>query len=115
MARVKRGFKRRRRVKKWLKLAKGNFSRRRTVWKPAKETVMKGLTYAYRDRRTKRREIRSLWIARINAAVRMGGMSYSRFIHGLKKTKIELDRKTLADLAIHDPTAMAKIVQLAKS
>lgn len=115
MARVKRGTKRRARVKKWLSRAEGNFGRRKNVWKIAKETVLKGLGYAYRDRRLKKREYRRLWIARINAAVRENGMSYSRFIHGLKKQNVELDRKVLADIAIHDPETMSQIVELAKS
>lgn len=115
MARVKRGFKRRRRVKKWIKLAKGNFGRRKNVWKVAKETVQKGLEYSYRDRKWKKREYRGLWIQRINASVRSHGINYSRFMHGLKKHNIELDRKILADIAINDPQAMARIVEIAKS
>ena len=89
--------------------------RRRTIYKAAVETVMKGLAYAYRDRRLKKREYRRLWIARINAASRLNGMSYSRFIFGLKKHNIGLDRKILADLAIHDAATFSKIAELAKS
>jgi large subunit ribosomal protein L20 len=113
--RAKRGFKRRRRVKKWLKMAKGNFGRRKNVLKPAKETVMKGLEYQYRDRKWKKREYRALWIQRINAAVRAHGLSYSRFIAGLKKHEVELDRKVLADIAINDPQGLEQIVKLAQS
>ena len=115
MARATRGVKGRRRHKKWIKLAKGNTMRRRTIYKAAVETVMKGLEYAYRDRRMKKREYRRLWIARINAAVRPHGLSYSRFIAGLKKNEIGLDRKVLADLAINDAATFGKIVALAKS
>ncbi len=115
MARAKRGVKGRRRHKKWLRLAKGNTGRRRTIYKAAVETVQKGLEYAYRDRRLKKREYRRLWIARINAGTRQHGLSYSRFIAGLKKHGVELDRKVLADLAINDAAGFGKIVELAKS
>ena len=114
MARVKRGVKGRQRHKKWLKLAKGNTGRRRTIYKAAVETVQKGLEYAYRHRKHKKRDYRRLWIARINAAVRTRGTNYSRFIAGLKKHGIELDRKSLADLAIHDEAGFTRIVEIAK-
>lgn len=113
--RAKRGFKRRRRVKKWLKLAKGNFGRRKNVWKAAKETVLKGLGYQFAARKAKKRDYRRLWIQRINAAVRPHGISYSRFIAGLKAKNVEIDRKVLADLAINDPSAIQRYVELAKS
>lgn len=115
MARAKRGVKGRRRHKKWLKLAKGNTMRRRTIYKAAVETVQKGLSYAYVHRKHKKRQYRRLWIARINAAARINGLSYSRFAAGLKKHGVEIDRKILADLAINDAAAFARIVELAKS
>lgn len=114
MARAKRGVKGRRRHKKWLKLAKGNTGRRKNIYKAATETVQKGLGYAYRDRKIKKRDYRRLWIARINAGSRLHGLSYSRFIAGLKKHGVELDRKILADLAITDAEGFGKIVELAK-
>ena len=115
MARATRGVKGRRRHKKWLKLAKGNVGRRSTIYKAAVETVQKGLVYAYRDRKVKKREYRRLWIARINAAARQHGINYSRFMNGLKKAGIDLDRKMLADLAVHDADAFGKLVEQAKS
>jgi large subunit ribosomal protein L20 len=113
--RAKRGVKLRRRHKKWLKLAKGNFLARRKLFRPAKTTVEKGLKYAYRHRKLNKRDYRALWIVRINAAVRQHGLSYSKFIAGLKKHGVELDRKILADLAINDPKGMADVVRLATS
>jgi large subunit ribosomal protein L20 len=113
--RAKRGVKLRRRHKKWLKLAKGNFLARRKLFRPAKTTVEKGLKYAYRHRKHTKRDYRALWIVRINAAVRQHGLSYSKFIAGLKKHSVELDRKILADLAINDPKGMADVVRLATS
>lgn len=104
----------RERRKKVLKLAKGNFLARRNVWTVAKNTVEKGLTYAYRDRRVKKREFRSLWIQRINAAVRPMGMTYSVFIDKLNKKGIELNRKVLADLAMNHPQAFEAIVNSVK-
>ncbi|MDH5398335.1 MAG: 50S ribosomal protein L20 [Cyclobacteriaceae bacterium] len=98
------------RRKKTMKLAKGYFGRRKNVWTVAKNAVEKGLTYAYRDRRVKKREFRALWIQRINAAARIHGMSYSTFIGALKAHNIDLDRKVLADLATNQPEAFAKIV-----
>lgn len=114
MPRVKRGVTARARHKKVLKLAKGFRGRRKNVYRVAKQAVMKAGQYAYRDRRTKKRVFRKLWIARINAASRELGMTYSQFINGLKKASIELDRKTLADIAVHDKEAFASIVEQAK-
>lgn len=115
MPRVKRGTKARNRRKKIMKLAKGNVGGRRKLYRQARETVEKGLTYAYRDRRVRKREFRSLWIVRINAAVREHGLSYSRFVDGLKKAGIEMDRKVLADLAIRDADAFGQIADKAKA
>lgn len=115
MPRVKRGTKARNRRKKIMKLAKGNVGGRRKLYRQARETVEKGLTYAYRDRRVRKREFRSLWIVRINAAARAGGLSYSQFISGMKKAGIEMDRKVLADLAIRDADAFGQIVDKAKA
>ncbi len=108
MPRVKRGVTARARHKKVLTQAKGYRGRRNTVYRIAKEAVMKAGQYAYRDRRTKKREFRALWIARINAAVRELGMSYSVFMNGLKKASIDIDRKVLADLAVHDKAAFTQ-------
>jgi len=113
--RVKTGVVRRRRHKKLLKQARGFFSGRRKHFRKAKEQLERSLVYAYRDRRQKKRDFRRLWIIRINAACRLNDISYSRFINGLKKANIELDRKILADLAMNDATAFAKVVQTAKS
>jgi large subunit ribosomal protein L20 len=104
----------RERRKKVLKLAKGNFLARRNVWTVAKNTVEKGLTYAYRDRRTKKRNFRSLWIQRINAAVRPFGMTYSVFINKLLTKGIQLNRKVLADLAMNHPDAFKEVVNAVK-
>jgi len=101
--------------KKILKLAKGNRGMRRTSFRRAKEAVMRALYYEYRDRRLRKREFRRLWIARINAAVRLHGLSYSEFMNGLKKAGIELNRKMLADIAVRDPAAFSRIVEKAKS
>lgn len=111
--RVRRGFKARRRRNKILKLAKGYQQGRRTMYSKAHETVMKALSYAYRDRRQRKRQFRRLWIARINAAARRHGLSYSRFIHGLSKANVELDRKVLADIAVHDAAGFARLAELA--
>lgn len=102
------------RRKKVLKLAKGNFGSRRNVWTVAKNTVEKGLTYAYRDRKNKKREFRALWIQRINAAARLHGMTYSEFMGKLGKAGIALNRKVLADLAMNHPQAFVKIVESVK-
>ncbi len=115
MPRVKRGTKARNRRKKIMKLAKGNVGGRRKLYRQARETVEKGLVYAYRDRRVRKREFRSLWIVRINAAARAHGLSYSRFIDGLKRAGIEMDRKVLADLAVRDADAFGQIADKAKA
>jgi large subunit ribosomal protein L20 len=106
--RVKRGFKARRRRKKVLKLAKGYRGGRSKLFRTAADAVDKALMYAYRDRRVRKRDFRKLWITRINAAVRMHNLSYSKFIHGLKLAGVELDRKVMAELAISDPAGFAK-------
>lgn len=103
------------RRKKYLKRAKGFVSGRRRQAITARETVERALAYAYRDRRTKKRDFRKLWITRINAAARVNGLSYSHFINGLKKAEIEIDRKVLADLAVHDAGAFTKLAEAAKS
>lgn len=115
MARVKRGVTARARHKKVLALAKGYYNARRKVYRVAKQAVIKAEQYAYRDRRAKKREFRALWIVRINAAARQFGMSYSRFIAGLQKASIAVDRKSLADLAVHDPQAFAALAERAKA
>ncbi|APX93141.1 50S ribosomal protein L20 [Halomonas sp. 1513] len=115
MTRVKRGVVARRRHKKVLKQAKGYYGARSRVFRVAKQAVIKAGQYAYRDRRQRKRQFRALWIARINAAARINGMSYSRFIDGLKKAGIEIDRKVLADLAVHEKAAFAAIVEKAKA
>jgi large subunit ribosomal protein L20 len=112
--RVKTGTVRRRRHKKILKMAKGFYSGRRKHFRKAKEQVERSLVYAFRDRKQKKRDFRKLWIVRINAACRLNDISYSRFINGLKKAGIELDRKILADLAMNEPETFAKIVEQAK-
>jgi large subunit ribosomal protein L20 len=113
MPRVKRGTKARRRHKKVLKLAKGNVGGRRRGYRQGRETVEKGLTYAYRDRKVRKRDFRGLWIVRINAAARLHGLSYSRFLAGLKKAGVDLDRKVLADLAVRDPAAFGDLARIA--
>ena len=115
MPRVKRGVTAHARHKKILDLAKGYRGRRKNVYRIAKQAVMKAGQYAYRDRRAKKREFRALWIVRINAAVRDLDMSYSVFIAGLKKAEIEIDRKVLADLAVHDREAFNKIAEQVKA
>ena len=115
MPRVKRGVTAKARHKKILTQSKGYRGRRGNVYRIAKEAVMKAGQYQYRDRRNKKREFRALWIARINAAVRELGMSYSVFMNGLKKASIDIDRKVLADLAVHDKTAFSKIAEQAKA
>jgi large subunit ribosomal protein L20 len=111
MARVKRGFKARRRRNRILKVAKGYQGRRATLYKTARMAVYKGWTYAYRDRKAVKRDYRALWIVRINAASRALGVKYSEFIALLDRAGVELDRKVLADLAIHDPAGFARIVE----
>ena len=115
MARVKRGVIARARHKKILKLAKGYYGARSRVFRVAKQAVIKAGQYAYRDRRTKKRVFRQLWIARINAAARELGLTYSQFANGLKKASIEIDRKMLADIAVHDKAAFSSIVDQVKA
>ena len=115
MARVKRGVTAGRRHKKVLGKAKGYYNARRKVYRAAKQAVIKAGQYAYRDRRQKKREFRALWIARINAAARIHGLSYSRMIDGLGRAGVEIDRKVLADLAVHDATAFGMIAAQAKA
>ena len=114
MPRVKGGTVTRRRRKKVLKLAKGYFGSKHTLFKVAKQQVMKSYMYAYRDRRQKKRDFRRLWITRINAAARMNGISYSVLMNGLKKAGVEVNRKMLADLAVHDAAAFTALVEQAK-
>ena len=115
MARVKRGVTARARHKRTLHAAKGYYAARRKVYRVAKQAVTKAAQYAYIGRKQRKRQFRSLWIVRINAAARMYGMSYSRFMNGLLKANIKLDRKALADIAIHDIAAFGKIAEQAKS
>lgn len=115
MPRVKGGTVTRQRRKRVLKLAKGYYGAKHSLFKTAKQQVMKSGQYAYRDRRQKKRDFRKLWIARINAAARMNNMSYSRFMHGLKLAGIEINRKMLADIALTDEKAFANLVEQAKS
>ncbi len=114
MPRVTRGFKARRRRNRVLKLAKGFRGGKSRLYRTATEAVDKALGYAYRDRRNKKRDFRRLWIARISAGVKMNGMNYSRFIGGLKKADIDLDRKVLSNMAILDAPAFSEVVKLAK-
>jgi len=114
LPRVKRGVRARKRHKKVLKLAKGYFGSRGKLFRPARETVMKALWYAYRDRRVRKREFRRLWIARINAAARKDGLSYSRFMCGLKQAGVQVNRKMLADLAVRDAGAFSQLVRQAR-
>ena len=111
--RIKRGFKARRRRKKVLKLAKGFRGGHSKLFRTAADSVDKALMYAYRDRRARKRDFRRLWIVRINAAARMNDLSYSKFMNGLKRADIELDRKVLADLAVSDPAGFTQIATLA--
>jgi large subunit ribosomal protein L20 len=114
MPRAKRGFKARRRRKRILKLAKGYTGGRRRQYRQARETVERGLVYAYRDRRNKKRDFRRLWTVRINAAARLNGLSYSRLMYGLSQAGVEIDRKILAALAMRDPQAFAAVTDMAK-
>ncbi|WNS74542.1 50S ribosomal protein L20 [Bacillus sp. DTU_2020_1000418_1_SI_GHA_SEK_038] len=114
MPRVKGGTVTRKRRKKVLKLAKGYFGSKHTLYKVANQQVMKSLMYAYRDRRNKKRDFRKLWVTRINAAARMNGLSYSRLMHGLKLAGIEVNRKMLAELAIADEKAFTELASVAK-
>jgi large subunit ribosomal protein L20 len=115
MPRVKRGVVARARHKKVLDQAKGYYGARSRTYRMAKQAVIKAGQYAYRDRRQKKRQFRALWIVRINAAARLCGLSYSRLIDGLNKANIELDRKVLADMAVHDHSAFAAVAELAKA
>lgn len=114
MARVKRGVQANRRHKKILKRAKGYYGARSRVYRVAVQAVTKAGQYAYRDRRNKKRTFRRLWIARINAGARLNGLSYSRFINGMKKANIAIDRRVLADIAMHDAVAFAALAEKAK-
>lgn len=111
MPRVKGGPRTRRRHNKVLKLTKGQFGTRRSLWRRGNEAMLKSLWYAHRDRRNRKRDFRRLWIARINAAARQNGMSYNRFIYGTKQAGIELDRKILADIAVRDGATFTKLVE----
>ncbi|HLR35809.1 MAG TPA: 50S ribosomal protein L20 [Tissierellales bacterium] len=115
MARVKRGTNARRRHKKVLKQAKGYYGAKSKLFKPANQAVMKSLNYAYIGRKQKKRNFRKLWITRINAATRANGMSYSRFINGLKKADIEINRKMLSEMAIHDAEGFTQLVEIVKN
>jgi len=115
MSRVKGAVRTRARHKKILKLAKGYFGAKSTCFRIANQAVMKSLVYAYKDRKLKKRSFRQLWIARINAAARINGLSYSRFINGLKKAEINLNRKVLSDMAINDAPAFAQLAEKAKA
>jgi len=115
MPRAKRGNKRLERRKKILKLAKGYRGTKSKLYRSAKESVERGLNFAYTGRKLKKRDFRSLWIVRIGAAARLNGLNYSNFMHGLKLAGIELDRKVLADLAVHQPDSFASVVEQAKN
>lgn len=115
MARVQNGPARRRRRKRVLKLAKGYYGGKHRLFRTAKQQVIKSGQYAYRDRRRRKREFRRLWITRINAAARSNGISYSQLMHGLKRAGIDINRKMLADLAVHDEEAFTKITEQAKA
>jgi large subunit ribosomal protein L20 len=115
MPRVKRSVHARKKRRKVLEQAKGSYGRTKSSYRLAKELTEHGLVYAYRDRRVKKRTFRSLWIVRINAAARANGLSYNQFMAGLKKTGIELDRKSLADIAVSDPQAFAAVAERAKA
>lgn len=114
MARVKGGVVTRRRHKKIIRLNEGQFGSRHRLWRRANEAMMKSLWYAYRDRRTRKRDLRRLWISRINAAARLNGLSYSRLMDGLKKAGVALDRKMLADLAVRDAPTFSRVAAVAK-
>jgi large subunit ribosomal protein L20 len=114
LPRVKGGPRARRRHKKVLKLTKGQRGTKHALYRRANEAMLKSLWYAYRDRRNRKRDFRRLWITRINAAARLNGLSYSRFMHGLGKAGVEIDRKILAELAVNDADAFAKLAEVAK-
>jgi large subunit ribosomal protein L20 len=115
MARVKRGVNAKKRHKKVLKQAKGYYGAKSKLFRPANQAVMKSLNYAYIGRKTRKRDFRKLWITRINAATRANGMSYSKFINGLKKSNIEVNRKMLSEMAIYDTEGFSKLVEIAKN
>lgn len=115
MPRVRGGPRTRRRHSKVLKLTKGQYGGKHRLWRRSNEAMLKSLSYSYRDRRNRKRDFRRLWIARINAASRQSGLSYSRFMHGLKQAGVELDRKILADLAVRDLATFAQLVEVAKA
>ena len=114
MARTKTGVVRRRKHKKVIKMVKGQWGTRGRLFKRSNEAMLKSLFYSYRDRKQRRRQMRRLWIIRINAAARQNGLSYSRFMYGLKQANVEIDRKMLADLAVRDANAFAKISELSQ-
>lgn len=114
MARIKGGVTARKRHKKILKQAKGYYGAKSKLFRPANQAVMKSLDYAYSGRKQRKREFRKLWIARINAAARLNGMNYSTFINGLKKANVEINRKVLSEMAIHDPEGFTKLIEIAK-
>lgn len=114
MARVKGGVTARKRHKKILKQAKGYYGAKSKLYRPANQAVMKSLDYAYSGRKQRKRDFRKLWISRINAAARQNGMNYSTFINGLKKANIEINRKMLSEMAIHDPEGFKELVEIAK-
>jgi large subunit ribosomal protein L20 len=114
MPRVKRGVTARRRHKKVLKLTKGHRGTKHSLYRRAHESMLKALSYSYRHRRERKRDLRQLWIVRINAAARLGGLSYSRFIDGLNRAGVAINRKMLSELAISDPAAFSKLVEIAK-
>lgn len=115
MARVKGGVTARKRHKRVLKQAKGYYGAKSKLYRPANQAVMKSLDYAYSGRKQRKRQFRQMWIARINAAARANGMNYSTFINGLKKAEIDVNRKMLSEMAIHDPEGFAKLVEIAKA
>ena len=115
MSRVKRGVAAHKKHKKLLKQAEGRRGAKRKLVRPAREAALHALTYAYRDRRQRRRDLRRLWIARINAAARQGGLPYNRFMHGLHQAGVEIDRKVLADLAVRDSGSFTHLVEVAKT
>ena len=115
MTRVKTGLYRRRRHRKVIKLMEGQFGSRHRLWRRANEAMMHSFSYAYRDRRTRRRDLRRLWITRINAAARQNGTTYSRMVAGLKRANVALNRKMLADLAVQDPKAFEAVVRVVET
>lgn len=115
MARVKKSINARKKHRKILKLAKGYYGAKSKLYRPANQAVMKSLDYAYVGRKLRKRDFRKLWIARINAAARINGISYSKFISGLKKANIEVNRKMLSEMGIYDPAGFAKLVEIAKN